>query len=343
MRRTFTILTSMIVVMLTAAPALACGGLIGPNGGVNLLRTSTLAAYHDGVEHYITSFEFAGGGAEFGSIIPLPAMPTDVIKGGDWTLQRLRDETQPVLEEFVLADTDAGVARSAAKVVMERRIDSLDVTILEGGGDSVGQWAIENGFNLSPDTPEVLDFYARRSPYFLAARFDPQAARDQGFTVGDGTPVHVVMPTPRPWVPLRILGLGKQAGELVQADVYLLTDRRPALLPQAGDGMFLDYDQAASDLLLADLRSDRGMKWLPDSGMWLSYLRIDAEAGKLDHDLAIDASGFGMPSPVDAGFELPTVTLPDTSSASTVWAWALAAIVAGGAIYLIDRRATTWR
>ncbi len=46
--------------LITAAPALACGGLIGPNGAVNLLRTTTFAGYTDGVEHYVTSFEFAG-------------------------------------------------------------------------------------------------------------------------------------------------------------------------------------------------------------------------------------------------------------------------------------------
>jgi len=28
-----------------------------------------LAAYHDGVEHYVTSFEFLGGGGEFGTLI----------------------------------------------------------------------------------------------------------------------------------------------------------------------------------------------------------------------------------------------------------------------------------
>ena len=61
-----------------------------PNGAVNLVRTSTLAAYHDGVEHYVTSFEFTGGAPEtFGSIIPLPGEPTKVERGGDWTLQRL--------------------------------------------------------------------------------------------------------------------------------------------------------------------------------------------------------------------------------------------------------------
>ena len=53
----------LLLVAIRAAPALACGGLIGPNGAVNLLRTTTFAGYHDGVEHYVTAFEFAGGGA----------------------------------------------------------------------------------------------------------------------------------------------------------------------------------------------------------------------------------------------------------------------------------------
>ncbi len=88
---------SLLAVLLAATPALACGGLIGPNGAVNLLRTTTLAGYHDGVEHYVTAFQFAGGGGAFGSITPLPDVPTSVVKGGDWTLQRLIRETDPPL------------------------------------------------------------------------------------------------------------------------------------------------------------------------------------------------------------------------------------------------------
>src|SRR5436189_165330 len=73
-----------------AARAAACGGLVAPNGTVRLLSTTTLAAWHDGVEHYVTSFKFAGDGqGEFGSIVPLPGIPTKVERGGDWTLQRL--------------------------------------------------------------------------------------------------------------------------------------------------------------------------------------------------------------------------------------------------------------
>ena len=54
-----------LATILVAGPTLACGGLIGPNGAVNLLRTTTFAGYHDGVEHYITAFQFAGGGGAF--------------------------------------------------------------------------------------------------------------------------------------------------------------------------------------------------------------------------------------------------------------------------------------
>ncbi|MGH3848403.1 MAG: hypothetical protein ACRDRT_01645 [Pseudonocardiaceae bacterium] len=71
-----TLLAGAVLPVVIAGPALACGGLIGRNGSVNLVRTSTLAAYHEGIEHYVTSFEFAGSGGEFGSIIPLPDVPT---------------------------------------------------------------------------------------------------------------------------------------------------------------------------------------------------------------------------------------------------------------------------
>ena len=308
MRRPWlSLLAASAAVLITAAPALACGGLIGPNGAVNLLRTTTFAGYHDGVEHYVTSFEFAGGGGSFGSITPLPDIPSDVERGGDWTLQRLIRETDPVLE-FALPAADAlsGSALREAVVLLETTIDALDITILRGGGDEVGLGAKNHGFRLPPDAPEVLDFYADRSPIFMAAAFDADAAAERGQAIGDGTPVHLTIPTDSPWVPLRILGLGKADGELVEADVYLLTDEKPDMLPNPGgflesDGLILDHSAAASDLLLADLRSDVGMEWVPTQA-WLTKVVIASEAGDLHFDLAIDPTGAGSPSPVDAGY-----------------------------------------
>ena len=99
----------LLLVAISAAPALACGGLIGPNGAVNLLRTTTFAGYHAGTEHYVTAFEFAGGGGAFGSLTPLPGIPTSVEKGGDWTLQRLIRETEPQPEgRFLSLDAATG-------------------------------------------------------------------------------------------------------------------------------------------------------------------------------------------------------------------------------------------
>ncbi|MGH2755920.1 MAG: DUF2330 domain-containing protein [Actinomycetota bacterium] len=299
-----------------AAPALACGGLVNPNGTVSLLRTSTLVGYVDGVEHYVTSFEFAGGGSKFGSIVPLPAVPTDVKRAGDWTLQRLAQEVAPPVAEAALADDDSATAFSGAEVIYETKIDALDITILKGGGDEVGRWAEGEGFALTPDAPEVLDFYARRSPIFMAASFDVARAEDLNQSIGDGTPIHLTIPTDRPWVPLRILALGRKPQATVSADVFLLTDRAPVLLPApktAGTprGMILERSEEASSLLLADLREDKGMGWIPEADMWFTYLRIDKRAGKLVHDLAVNVNG-GEPDWKDAGYTLPPVEPPSS-------------------------------
>src|SRR5687767_7626887 len=148
---------AVALVLAGTAPALACGGLVAPNGTVRLLRTSTLAAYTGGVEHYITSFTFVGGGAEVGSIVPLPGVPTSVERGGDWTLQRLQRETQPVFEAATASAGDARTTSAKAEVLLEKRIDALDLTVLRGGAAEVGTWAKEHGFALSPDAPEVLE------------------------------------------------------------------------------------------------------------------------------------------------------------------------------------------
>jgi len=319
------------LLFLTAAPALACGGLIGPNGAVNLLRTTTFAGYHDGVEHYVTAFEYAGGGGAFGSLTPLPGVPTNVEKGGDWTLQRLIRETdpQPVFAEDASRLSAAGSAEELFKV----RIDALDLTVLRGGGAEVGTWAADHGFRLPPDAPEVLDFYASRSPIFLAAAFDPTAAAERGQAVGDGTPVHITIPTPNPWVPLRILALGKAGEDRVDADIYLLTDRRPALLPAptGRNGISLAHSLQATDSLLADLRADRGMDWVGGSG-WLTKIEVGATADQLRYDLAIDASGQDAPSRVQAGLDIAAASDPNGGVNVGRLAIAAGLVVAGWAL-----------
>jgi hypothetical protein len=188
----------------------------------------------------------------------------------------------------------------------------------------------------------VLDFYAERSPIFMAASFDADAAAARGQAIGDGTPVHLTIPTKNPWVPLRILALGKSASETIQADVYLLTDDRPAMLPDpdsilAAGGLKLTHSASASGELLTDLRTDKGMEWIPQAA-WLTKVEIDAAATDLRFDLAIDASGAGQPSLRDAGFA-PFGPLPAPPSWTLLWVMVLAvslAVPLGGGWLLVN-------
>src|SRR5207237_10382836 len=111
----------------TAQPAAACAGLIGPNGAVNLLRTTTFAGYHDGIEHYVTSFQFAGGTGQFGSLIPLPGVPDKVEARGDWTLQRLIRETTPARFDGLALRSAKAAIPAPAEVILTARIDALDI------------------------------------------------------------------------------------------------------------------------------------------------------------------------------------------------------------------------
>jgi hypothetical protein len=322
-RMTAAVALALTSLMLAAYPAAACGGLVGENGTIELVRTSTLAAYSDGVERYITAFEFTGEGEQVGSIVPLPDVPTEVVRGGDWTLQRLVQEVTPP------APGDARVLAAAedlgADVLLETQIDALDITVLRGGGDEVGQWAADNGFLLTPDAPEVLDYYAERSPVFMAARFDAARARQLGQGVGDSTPIMATIPTDDPWVPVRILALGLDGSQTVEADVFMLTEAKPALLI-GGRGMTVERSEPASDILLSDLRSDVGMEWVPND-MWLSYLKVDAPAAELDYDLAASTTPDERPAPADAGIEA-TETLPLRPAADVpVWPFAAAGLV----------------
>ncbi len=337
----------MLAVLLVGPVAQACGFLVAENGAVRLGKTTTFVAWEDGVEHYITNFTFEGDVDSFGSIIPLPAEPTDVKKAGSWTLQRLGREVNPPPVGFAFFALASEAASADVEVILETRIDSLDVVVLKGGGSDVLEWVNDNGFDLppGPDTEHLLEFYSSRSPYFLAARFDVEAASADGFTSGDGIPVQIEMPTERPWVPLHILHGASPDTAIINADIYLLTPSRPTLLH--GVGLTLEHSDWATDLLLDDLRSDENMEWVPESG-WLTYLTLATNAENVLYDLSIGV-GDVEPSLVDAGFarfdpseeQLDSLglTRSDLVIPQLVAASLVAALVTGVATMMALRRA----
>jgi hypothetical protein len=322
MARRLMFVVGMAVTLLLVAPvaAFACGGLVAPGHAEVLQKATTLVAWHQGYEHYVTGFQFAGGANSFGYIIPLPGNPAKIEKAGDWTLERLEREINPVEFDARLAVPQALAAGSPVQVLQRTKVDALDITVVRGGGKDVAAWASRNGFDLTPDTPQVLGHYSSSGAVFALAKFDGLAASREGLVEGQGTVIHFTIPTSAPWVPLRILALGKSPAERVDADIFILTDDAPGLSPVFGfmPGVTRLFSGRASASLITDLRSDRGMRWIPATGMWLAAYRMDTQAGLIRYDLSIDG---GHPAGLAAS---GPVSLP------TVWPWVLGGVFAGG-------------
>jgi hypothetical protein len=314
----------------SSVAAFACGGLVAPGHAEALKSATTLAAWHDGYEHYVTGFEFAGLADSFGYIIPLPGVPTKITKGGNWTLERLQAE----IGEGPIAQQREGLllAASAPVDVLQRvKIDALNITIVRGGGVDVAKWAAKNGFDLTRDTPAVLGQYSSHRAIFALARFDRADVRSRGLVEGSGQVIQFTIPTKAPWIPLRILALGKAGVEYVDAELFVLTDDRPSFSPTIGsiDGMKVTANRRGSASLLGDLRGDEGMGWVPTSGMWLTGLKLRTTASTVTYDLSIDGGGPTGAPPAGGGAQIPL---------GLSWPFWFAVIGGAAGLLLIARR-----
>ena len=287
MKRRLLALCAVTLSLLLGIPsaAFACGGLIAFRHAEVLGRATTLAAWTNGLEHYITGFEFAGSADSFGYIIPLPAVPLKVVKGGDWTLERLEREAFPqrALDRGGI-ELHAAAVPAPVEVLQHVKIDSLDIKVVRGGGRDVAKWARQHNFDLTPDADAVLASY--KANIFALAKFD-SASASRRFTQGQGVVIDFEIPLPGPWIPLRILSLGKVAVESVNAHLFLLTPTAPHLTPDPEDlrGMRVVHNDWASPELIRDLRSDKGTQWVPEH-MWFTALELSAPAPTVHYDLA---------------------------------------------------------
>ncbi len=292
-------LLTLALFIFQAQSAFACGGLIAPDGDVRLQNAATLVAWHDGIEHYMTSFSYQGEASNVGWIVPLPAVPLKIEAGGAWTLQRLFLETHPVLDDGPFALQ--GASPSSAQVLQQVKVEALNITVIRGSGDGVITWAYHNGFYLDNDTREHLLTYAKGSPIFMAAKYDTSAAKARHQLTGDGVPLLITMKTAHPWVPLEVLALD---GQQVNADIYLLTDTpvytsdvnaKIGLSSVNSDipgapGFKVVVQKQLSDQLFHDLSTDRNMSWVrPDS--WLTYLSLNTPSSNVTYDMGVSKSG----------------------------------------------------
>lgn len=300
------------LVVIQAPAALACGGLVAPNGAIRLTRATTLVAFHNGIEHYMTSFTYEGDVSNLGWIVPLPAVPLAIQEGGAWTLQRLFRETHPVVLDRAFAGAANTAAPSAAgvQIIQQTQVEALNITVLRGSGQAVLDWCSQNGFFVNADTRAHLLIYGSGTPIFMAVKYDTARAQARKQIQGDGSPVLITLKIPRPWVPLEVLALD---GQQVNADLYFLTDRplniseANAVIGQSAvgseipgaPGFQVAFQEPMNATLYHDLSTDRNMGWVCSDG-WLTYLSLDAPEEQVTYDLSVTDSGiiklghFGM-------------------------------------------------
>jgi len=345
---------TLVLFLAQTVSAAACGGLIAPNGAIRLSRATTLVAWHDGVEHYLTSFSYQGQASSFGWIVPLPAVPAKVEEGGDWTLQRLFLETHP--QRFAIEDLSFAAAAGSVEVLQQVQVQALDITVLRGSGQAVLDWAKENGFAIDDETHDHVLQYAKGSPVFMAAKYNADRAQKQRLLFGDGAPVLVTLKVAHPWIPFEVLANGQQ----VQADLYLLSDMPVntsdwrALIGQSGvgtevagaPGFTLVSQEQMNDSLYHDLSTDKNMSWVRRDS-WLTYLTLNAPDEKVTYDMSVTSMGvvkvapFGTkpmaivdgPATNQAAGQLPTAPLGTPTVAL------LLALVAGAVWVLRPRKA----
>jgi Uncharacterized protein conserved in bacteria (DUF2330) len=336
--------TATAALLLTAAPAFACGGLVAPDGDVRLDKATTFVAWHDGVEHYVTSFAYTGAAADVGWIVPLPAVPSKIEAAGRWTLQRLERELNPPPQ---LAFAEAGAAAPADSVVVEHvQVEALDITVLKGSGSKVVDWCVHNGFLLPPETKAHLLQYAQASPIFMAAKYNSSVAQQRGLQSGDGVPLLMTMRTSQLWVPLEVLANDNSA---VNADLFLLTDQplhtvgAPFVLDgllrgnnvDGAQGFSLVRQEQMNPVLFHDLSTDRNMAWVPSDG-WLTYLSLNAPSAAVTYDLGVGGdsvirlASYGT-APAHVGTPAPDRLLPALGTLA-----ALLLVAASG--YVVWRR-----
>lgn len=317
---------ALVCFLFSTQSAFACGGLIAPDGDVRLARASTLIAWHDGIEHYLTSFSYQGAEKNLGWIVPLPVVPQKIEAGGAWTLQRLSRESHPQL----LQDrAPVAATMGSAQVLQQVQIEALNVTVIKGSGEEILNWASQNGFFITGETRAHLLAYAKGSPIFMAAKYDTQIATERHQLQGDGVPLLITMKIQHPWVPLEVLALD---GQQVQADLYFLTDMPlnvsdlNAKIGQSAvgsdipgaTGFKVAFQEQVPAQLYKDLSSDRNMGWVRQDS-WFTYLSLDTPSEQVTYDLGISNAGVIRLAP----FGTPPLTVVDRSRSQELPSWIL--------------------
>lgn len=236
-------LGSALCIAASTAPSLAsacgCFALADPTASVVQAGEQIVFGHKDGQVTMHVQVQYAGPAAEFGWLLPMPAVPELEIGSSDLFLE-LQGQTAPSYRANYIFDPscqsqgggvmDAGVSGqdsgwvpppSPAPSVLVRReaVGPYDTAILRADDQAeMLAWLRDNGYYIPDALGEAVAAYIRPGSYFLALKL----LKDKN--AGDIAPIVLDYPSDLPMIPMVLTQVG--AVEDMPVTVWVLGEHR---------------------------------------------------------------------------------------------------------------------
>lgn len=244
MRRALTSgITAFLLVIASAATAIACGIYIPREGDGVIAQERALIRHVDGVETIVLELAVTGEASSAVWILPVPN-PAKVELGDAAIFAELETITAPRIEtRYTNPDFDgaAGAAppRGGVTVFERQTLGPFDVTSLTGDdAEAVAAWLEENGYDFPEGTAAVIAPYIEEGWAFAAIKLTPEAGAEIG---GQLDPLSFAFDSEEIVYPLRPAALGQGSRPLF---LYVLAEHKVVAMP-------INSAPNASDLLYA--------------------------------------------------------------------------------------------
>ncbi|MDB5096134.1 MAG: hypothetical protein JWM80_555 [Cyanobacteria bacterium RYN_339] len=208
------------LVLLTASPVLACGGLFCARIPVDQTGEKILFAADGKTVTAHVEIAYKGEAKDFSWILPVPTPPTLEV-GSDSLFAALRQASQP---QFQLALRDEGPcapppmpvyksapsatgsvsrrAKDEVKVISQGVVGPYDTAVLQANQPGVlKDWLRKNKYVIPPKLDPLLDPYVAGKYSFVALKLTKDKA------VGDIQPIVMTYKATKPGIPIRLTGV----------------------------------------------------------------------------------------------------------------------------------------
>lgn len=197
--------------------------------------------YNGQNETLIVQVKYSGNVRDFAWVIPLPSMPDEqaIQTESDSIFTLLHDRSQPRVYRTDRyyggrgggGDSGAGMEviedeNAQARVWQSLVVGPYDVHIISGNTvQAVRDWLGSNGYDYTPSSDPVLDFYVQKGWFFMATKV---SVADQNVTNSSyqaGLPaLKVTFPVDQPVFPLRISEISSAREN--EIEIYVVADHR---------------------------------------------------------------------------------------------------------------------